>query len=291
MNGSQIPPSLIGAAILVDEVGLESGVFGQYRLRSAYQPIFERRGPLLVPIALEGLVSPQLSSEAIAPDLLFGGVQTGDRPFVEAICRAIHVRNHRNCEMELDLWFHYDPWVDRDFMEFLRATSLMAGRLPQAELDPQRLVCEISEAAMLDLPAQSSLVARMRGLGTRMAIDGFGGGESSLERIGQIRPDVVRMDGDWFHKLCSESTAIRLLASLISGFRQRGTKILIGGIESAAQLGHALACNADFLQGAYLARPALVGTAFQAAPLSAGELLRGGGTVVPLFQGPCPTWR
>ena len=291
MNGGPVPPSLIGAAILVDEVGLESGVYGEYRLRSAYQPIFERRGPLLFPIAVEGLVSPRLAGEAIAPDLFFGGVAADDRLFVEAICRAIELRNHRNIGAQLDLWFRYDPRANPDFVEYLRATSSMAGRLPQAGLDPQRLVCQIAEADILDLPGQSRLAARMRGLGTRMAVDGFGTGESSLERIGQIRPDIVRMDGEWFRKLCRESTAIKLLAALISGFRQRGTKILIGGIENAAQLGHALACSADFLQGSFLARPALVGTVFQETPLSAGELLHGGGTVVPLFQGPCLTWR
>ena len=287
MTGGTVPPSLVGNAILVDEVGLESGVYGQYHLRSAIQPIFERRGAHLVPVAAEGLVSPHLAGEAIEPHRFFDGVPAGDRLLVEAVCRAIHLRNHRNTGAEeLDLWFRYDPRANRDYAEFLRESSLMAGRLPQAAFDPQRLVCQIAEADMLDPPGQARLAAGMRGLGTRIAIDGFGTGESSLERIGQITPDFIRMDGPWFRKLCRESTAIKLLASLISGFRQRGTKIVIAGIEDAAQLGHALACRADLLQGSFLARPALVGTVFDRTPLAVGALLSGGGTVVPLFRGP-----
>ena len=34
----------VGQAIFADEVGIEYGVYGAFRLRSAYQPIFAPRG-------------------------------------------------------------------------------------------------------------------------------------------------------------------------------------------------------------------------------------------------------
>ena len=34
-------------AIIADEIGLETGIYGQYRLKTSYQPIFRRDGATL----------------------------------------------------------------------------------------------------------------------------------------------------------------------------------------------------------------------------------------------------
>ncbi|MET0943727.1 MAG: hypothetical protein ABWY13_20470, partial [Mesorhizobium sp.] len=46
--------AVAGNATFVDEVGIEYGIYGAYRLRSAFQPIFRREGAWLVPFAVEG---------------------------------------------------------------------------------------------------------------------------------------------------------------------------------------------------------------------------------------------
>ncbi|TJV25776.1 MAG: EAL domain-containing protein, partial [Mesorhizobium sp.] len=46
----------VGEAIFADEVGIEYGVYGAFRLRSAYQPIFAPRGRFLKAVAVEGLI-------------------------------------------------------------------------------------------------------------------------------------------------------------------------------------------------------------------------------------------
>ncbi|TIP96392.1 MAG: EAL domain-containing protein, partial [Mesorhizobium sp.] len=48
----------VGEAIFADEVGIEYGVYGAFRLRSAYQPIFAPRGRFLKAVAVEGLIEP-----------------------------------------------------------------------------------------------------------------------------------------------------------------------------------------------------------------------------------------
>ena len=52
-------------AIIVDEVGIESGGYGKYRLRSSYQPVFERTGEVLRPVAVEGMISPYLAGQPL----------------------------------------------------------------------------------------------------------------------------------------------------------------------------------------------------------------------------------
>ncbi|RVC23524.1 EAL domain-containing protein, partial [Mesorhizobium sp. M7A.F.Ca.CA.004.04.2.1] len=48
----------VGDAIRVDEVGIEYGIHGEFRLRSAYQPIFAPRGRFLHAVAAEALSEP-----------------------------------------------------------------------------------------------------------------------------------------------------------------------------------------------------------------------------------------
>ncbi len=285
MSGGTLP-QIVGDAILVDEVGLESGVYGRYRLRSAYQPIFESRGPLLLPVAVEGVAAPHLAGEAIDPARFLDGVPTRDRRLVEAVCRALTLRNHRNIGVPgLELWLRYDPHADPDFALFLRETSFMAGRLSVVGIDPQLLVCEIAEPEEIDPLLQARLAGEMHALGTRIAIDGFRAGEVSLGEMARLRPDIVRLEG-CFREICGEPTAIRLLASLVSRFRQRGVRVLIAGIEGPAELGQALACGADLLQGRYLASPMLVGTVFREEPLDKAELLHRTVSGAPPVQGP-----
>ena len=48
----------VAQAIRADEIGLEYGVYGAYRLRSACQPIFAPKDGNLVPVAVEALIQP-----------------------------------------------------------------------------------------------------------------------------------------------------------------------------------------------------------------------------------------
>ena len=41
-----------GTAIFVDEIGIEVGIVGEFRLRASYQPVFTRRGDLLSAVAV-----------------------------------------------------------------------------------------------------------------------------------------------------------------------------------------------------------------------------------------------
>ncbi|MET0574246.1 MAG: EAL domain-containing protein, partial [Mesorhizobium sp.] len=52
-------------AIIADEIGLETGIYGQYRLKTSYQPIFRRDGATLALFGLEARLAPQLAGKQI----------------------------------------------------------------------------------------------------------------------------------------------------------------------------------------------------------------------------------
>lgn len=271
-------------AIFVDEVGLEYGVYGAFRLRSAYQPIFAPRGKFLAAVAVEGLIEPHVAGQAGSAKAFFDEIPADDRLFVEAMCRALHLRNFCNIGVDgLDLFFNYNPLVNDHPGRALAEIRLMTRRLRDFGLHPGMLVCEVTEQAADDA-LLVKLVREMRRDGIRVAIDDFGTGHSTEERVSLLNPDIVKIDGEWFAELCRHAAAERFFRPLVSTLHERGAKVLVEGIEQAVHLRVALEAGVDLLQGYYLALPALAGTIFEEEPLSVDALLGVDNNVVQLHQ-------
>lgn len=266
-------PALVNDAIVIDEVGIESGRYGGFHLKSAYQPVFRREGAMLAPFAVEGLIMPFIDSSPVPPDLLFRNTLPQDRMFVESMCRALHLRNHHNIGVEkLQLFFNFDPHVNSDLGASISQIRFMARRLREIRLDSRLLICEITEASALSGKTLVRLAAEMRRHGIRLAVDDFGSGHSTLERVEMIEPDIVKIDGQWFRQITAASGTVRLLSSLVQGFKDRGAEVFVEGIETPRQLQVALDAGADFLQGYLLGRPALAGAIFDERPLDIAAL-------------------
>ncbi|CCV08722.1 conserved hypothetical protein [Mesorhizobium metallidurans STM 2683] len=273
----------VGEAIFADEVGIEYGVYGAFRLRSAYQPIFAPRGRFLRAVAVEGLIEPHRAGRRVAPAVFFEGLPPADRLFVETMCRVLHLRNFRNIGVDrLDLFFNYNPLINDHPGRALAEIRLMTRHLADFGLHPGMLICEITEQAADDA-LLVSLVREMRRDGIRIAIDDFGTGHSTEERVALIQPDIVKIDGTWFAEFCRHAAAERFFRPLVSALHDRGTKVLVEGIEQATHLRVALDGGVDLLQGFHLGRPALAGTVFDEEPLSIDRLLGMDSKVIPLF--------
>jgi EAL domain-containing protein (putative c-di-GMP-specific phosphodiesterase class I) len=274
----------VGEAIFADEVGIEYGVYGAFRLKSAYQPIFAPRGGDLAAVAVEALIEPHRAAMPVAPAVFFDSVAAGDRLFVETMCRMLHLKNFRNIGVEgLDLFFNYNPMINDHLGRALAEIRLMTRHLGDLDLNAGMLVCEITEQAADD-QVLARLVREMRRHGIRIAIDDFGTGHSTEERIDLLAPNIVKIDGDWFGEFCRHAAAERFFRPLVSSLHDRGAKVLVEGIEQATHLRVALDGGVDLLQGFHLARPALAGTIFNQEPLSIEALMGTDNKVVPLHQ-------
>lgn len=271
-------------AVFCDEIGIEYGVYGDFRLRTAYQPIFAPRGPLLHPVAVEGLVEIHCNGVPVSPITFFAAAAPADRAFLEAMCRALHLRNFPNIGVDgLDLFLNYDPAAEVDPRRALAEIRLMKRRLGAFGLTPGMLVCEITEQAAPNDAFLLALVREMRRGGMRVAVDDFGAGHSTEARVGLLGPDIVKIDGAWFAKLCRHAETRTLFKPLVSALHARGPRVLVEGIENAEHLRVALAGGADLMQGFLLGRPALAGSIFDERPLLVEDLLRPGGDILPLF--------
>lgn len=268
-------------ALIVDEIGIESGCYGIYRLRSLYQPIFRRREKTLKMVAVEGTAAPYIGGEEVPSEVFLTAASDDDQDFIRRLGVAVSLRNHRNIDAEmLDLFLGLEGTDPEVLVDRIR---LVAGELAGAELEPGRVVCALGERAAGEATLLARLAEAMRGCGLRTAVGDFGAGHWTDEAVDILKPEIVRIDGGWFRQVCRDATTIRLFDAVVSRLRERSAKVLVSGIASELQLGVALKVGADLLQGPHLAAPALAGTEIDQRPLSIAHKLGEAQRIVPLF--------
>lgn len=274
----------VHSAIAVDEIGIEYGIVGDYRLWTGYQPIYAPNGPVLDPVAVEALMQPRLSGQAVSVHAFLADLAGEDRLFVETLSRTLHIRNFRNLDAEgLQLFFNYDPGVNDHPGRALADLVHLREQIEECGMNPAELVCEIIEKQAADDGLLAEIVQEMRRLGLRVAIDDFGSEHSTEERLRLLQPDIVKIDGGWFAELCRHTAAERLFRALLSLLHERGSKVLVEGIEQPLHLRVAIEGGADLLQGFLLGRAAPAGAIFDETPLELDRLLHQGSNVVSLF--------
>lgn len=282
MNTDAERQARLDDAIMVDEIGIESGGYGIYRLRTLYQPIFERRGRELHAVAVEGTVAPFIAREAVPSEIFLSAASPDDLDFIEQMSLVLPVRNHGNIglpTLDLMVGLRFGDSVPETMVDRVR---LIAAASAEIELDAGLVICALAEPPAQDGTLPSRLAAEMRGR-LRIAIGDFGAGRWTDGQIDALRPEIVGIDGDWFQKVCRDATTVRLFDSVVARLRERKSRVLVAGIDNEEQLGVALRAGADLVQGLHLAPPAHVGTVFDETPLPIAEKLGGTRKILPLF--------
>jgi len=95
-----------------------------------------------------------------------------------------------------------------------------------------------------------------------VALD-FTGASGNVRNIEMVAPDIIKVDGGWFRRVCEERAALSLLPRLFESLQAAGGGILVQGIETQEQIERAIDAGAQYLQGFALGLPALAGTNVQ----------------------------
>jgi EAL domain-containing protein (putative c-di-GMP-specific phosphodiesterase class I) len=136
-----------------------------------------------------------------------------------------------------------------------RLAPALLNLLAEHRVDPRRLVVEIPEDRSIEDPAVVLTLARLRGAGVQLALDDFGVGYSSLSRMGQLRPDLVKLDRSFVTALESSPDARDMLAAVIDLSHRIGARVIAEGIETDGQLAIAKTAGCDAVQGFLLGHP------------------------------------
>ncbi len=146
----------------------------------------------------------------------------------------------------------------------LTATNLLPtieDLLMRHSIDPGRLCVEVLETHLLD-NANINVLAEMKRLGVRIAIDDFGSGYSSLLYLKRMAADVIKIDRALVMDLADRADDRIIVAKVIELAHELGMSVVAEGVELPSQADILCDLGCDFAQG-FAWSPAVPGPEFE----------------------------
>lgn len=135
----------------------------------------------------------------------------------------------------------FDPEVDRLFADRQLA---------------ERVVLEVTErAGVADFGLFRRAIERIRNLGLRVAIDDVGSAYSGLRLISEVRPDLIKLDGEFVRAAPDDQVARELMAAVLDFGRRTEIPVIVEGIEAPVQYALINELGVRHAQGFLFGRP------------------------------------
>jgi len=254
----------------VDEVGITFGVIGPWRLKTLYQPVYERRGEILSFAALRASSVLERAGHAIEPDAVARLLTVAELWQARRLTAELAIRN-------LVLHGSEDPIPTTIVPAAFPPDRLAPGldhlvRLSDLEeVGSEKLVFDLSGT---DPVARGRALSRP-GLGIRHALDLA----TAAEITGtQERPEILRVPEEWTRRLLASGQLALQMRRLATVLGRDGQHLQLEGVDTPDLLRAATASGAERLQGMVLASSITAGTEPDMRPLSIADLLSRGDT-------------
>jgi EAL domain-containing protein (putative c-di-GMP-specific phosphodiesterase class I) len=119
----------------------------------------------------------------------------------------------------------------------------------------EKLVIEITEEEFNAGDAYIHAILHYKGVGCRIALDDYGKGASDIDRLAEIKPDIIKVNMDYIHSSEKSYHYREYLRSVADFAESVGIEVLYEGIETREQLDICMALKGRFYQGFLIARP------------------------------------
>ena len=140
----------------------------------------------------------------------------------------------------------YDP----EFLPFVTEQIRDSG------VPPTRLCFEITEtAAVTNLTSAMRLIAALKKIGCRFALDDFGSGLSSFAYLKNMRVDYLKIDGTFVRNLPDDAADVAMVSSINQVAHAIGIETIAEYVENDAILESVTSLGVDYAQGYALAVP------------------------------------
>lgn len=121
-------------------------------------------------------------------------------------------------------------------------------------LDRKAIVLEITEYS--NVTGIDKVIKKLKDLEFKFAIDDFGKGYSSFERIKNLHFDYIKIDKSFIDNITSSVEDLQIIKTIISMCFNLNINIIAEGVENIQQLEFLEAKNCNLIQGYLLSRPA-----------------------------------
>lgn len=172
---------------------------------------------------------------------------------LEMLCRQLSIESFAAAQTDTKLFLNVNPLL---LLTADHPSGLTKQMLRQAQVDPSRVVIEISEQYQVeDAELLVKAVQHYRQLGFLIAIDDLGSGFSGLKLWSELQPDIVKIDRYFISELDKDPTKRAFARNIVSLAKAIGATIVAEGIETADELRLCRELGADLAQGYLLGRP------------------------------------
>jgi EAL domain-containing protein (putative c-di-GMP-specific phosphodiesterase class I) len=242
---------------------------GDLTLTSVFQPVFSLSH--MRAVGYEGLLRAHDSFDCPVPPLdVFGdAARHGQLNHVDRLALMLHLENFKMLGAERE-WLFLN--VHAGALTDSYHAAAFTANLARLDVPPRRIVLEMQEVSMHDFDRIADEARHFREQGFLIALDDFGAGDSNLERIWQLDPDIVKIDRMMLSHAAHRTQAATVLPGVVSLLHEAGKLVLIEGIETEHEAQLAFACDADFVQGFYFGRPCVAPADSAYAAARIGEL-------------------
>jgi EAL domain-containing protein (putative c-di-GMP-specific phosphodiesterase class I) len=140
----------------------------------------------------------------------------------------------------------------------LELLKLIETELARSQVDPGRLVFEVTEtAAISDMGAAIEFANALHALGCRLALDDFGVGFGSLYYLKHLPLDYLKIDGEFVRNLTSNPRDHAMVAGIVSMARNLGLRTVAEYVPDQETVELLCGLQVDCGQGYFLGEPTL----------------------------------
>lgn len=119
------------------------------------------------------------------------------------------------------------------------------------------IVIEITEAAEIDGSILNEKRILLERWNTDFALDDYGSGYNGEKVLIQLSPKYIKIDREIISEIQLNADKQKLFSNTVSYATERNIKVIAEGVETAEEMQKVIELGADYLQGYYLAQPAL----------------------------------
>ena len=226
------------------------------RFETHFQPIVAVNSPRDI-FGYEGLLRGRNGDQMVAPAPLFevaSGLQLRRELDTHALQTAL--QRAAAASLKARIFLNCLPSTLEDAQDVLDKTL---AAVDGAQIERSKVVLEVVECECADdLDALQNTLELLRDAGLKIALDDLGAGYASLHLLQRLRPDFVKLDRDLVSGVDCDPFKALILQKLLETAQGLGIATVAEGVETREEWMWLRGHGAEYAQGFYFARPALM---------------------------------
>jgi len=252
-------PTLFKASALSEFIDVEDTelwhILDSGSLETWFQPVF--RLPDLDLFGFECLMRGRnADGELVSPGKMIQQARQANLTFMlDRASRETHIQNAAQRAFSKDLHFMINFMPNAIYEpQFCLRTTMAA--LEKTELQRDQIIFEVVETESIDAKDHlKGVLEYYRSQEAAVALDDLGSGYSGLNWVGELKPDMIKIERNIVSKSVESSIDYSIAESVLQLGRANGIMVLAEGIETQAEFEQMRDLGVDLVQGFLLGYP------------------------------------